>query len=621
MSYKKDRKKHFRRKRRTMVAAALVTGCSLLLGGCRNSPVLTEIIYTDDVSKVDSTQQQLQNTQSKKRSGKRKNKKAESDTKRDTEKKKAVQEQTADEQKQKTTSVEQNRNTEDTAGNSEEAQKKNPDSGGNGSRSADKKSGGSEEKDRNGEQADKTGNGIQKGKKADPETKGKNGKGKTEEKNSDVNGTGEEEKKDGNKITVTDGEGRKVKIPENVEKVTAAGAAAPMVEMIAGRGRLLASSASFTESSIAETVFGKKEVSAVKQWWSGDGKSGISSSDFRKLLKESPDICLEFSGEDTFSNTQIRQLRKKGIAYLALPALDSREHLEEAVTIVGEIFRKTSGVKGAAAKARAYTDWVEDTAEEVKGRVSGEKYSVYIAAYASDISYTLKHTNNDLPAAAELTDGKRGKGVAIAWSESKPELVSTFMKIGGVTNESSRYSRYAATEGLYVSPMFHQFEPTFSSDAFTYYGGNNIAISADLFVTHRITDGYYYLGSEEFPGIIVADEKIGKQIRNNWFWKYHGGAKVKGEADWPAGYKSDSGRLYYGSVIADYDIYVNPSGLGDWAEGSVESPLEAYWAANRFSDGSAYSDSDVINRTEQFYSKFFDADLSDAQIKEILHFQ
>lgn len=614
-------KNFFRKKYGKRAAAVTAAVCvAVTLSGCRNSPVLTQVVYTKDASKADTTQKQLENTDHGQKRDDLKNKVADSDTRRQTKEKKAVQQKTARDTKKNTASVDQKKNAQDTAGISQKASRKTSSGAGTGTKHTDTSAGGgkgsakSPRKDAAGSKTGKGKNG------SSAKNSAKDGKGGTKDKNSSVNGGKGNGKNGGSKITVTDGGGKKVRIPKNVKTVTAVGPAAVMVEMLGGDGRLAGSSADFTGSSLAQTVFGSKEMSSVQKWWSADGKSHISASNFQKLLKKKPDVCFEISGEDTFTSSQVKQLEKAGIAYMALPALDSKEHLEEAVTIVGTTLRRSSGVKSAKARAQEYTDWVEKTVRETSGKSNGEKYSLYIAKYDSDISYTLKNTNNDLPAAANLTGGSHGKGVAIAWSKSKPELVSTFMKAGGVTNESSRYSRYAQTDGLYVSPMFHQFDPVFSSDAYTYYGGNNIAISADLFVTHRISDGYYYLGSKEFPGIIVADSSIKRKIEHNWFWKYHGGARVEGEADWATGYKSASGNLYYGSVISDYSIYVNPSGLGDWAEGSVESPLEAYWVSNRFSDGSTFSDAEVISKTRAFYKKFFGVSLSDTQIRDILHF-
>lgn len=53
----------------------------------------------------------------------------------------------------------------------------------------------------------------------------------------------------------------------------------------------------------------------------------------------------------------------------------------------------------------------------------------------------------------------------------------------------------------------------------------------------------------------------------------------------------------------------------DWANGSLESPLAAYWLACQF-DG-VYTLDEVKSETQSFYQTFFGAALSDKQLKQI----
>jgi ABC-type Fe3+-hydroxamate transport system substrate-binding protein len=601
--FRKPGKKNKKMKRIGIAAILAVFAASVT--GCRPSPVLREIVYTENTSLVDTTVKQLKSEDDGQQTDDLVSKQLEdAKTKRDTEKKKAVQDDNS-KHTGESAEVTDSDTAKDTAG-SGSSSKDRKNSKGNGSTSDDTLSAADDAKDQNQNN---------NGDKADSNTENN---GSDTDKNSDNSGGSDEKETAGaKKKKVTDASGKEVSVPENVGMVTAVGPAAAMVEMLGGEGRLMGTSESFKSSSTAQSLF--SDLSDVKTWWEEDGNNAISSSDFAVLLKAKPDVCFEISGQDTFTNSQISQLEKAGISYVVLPALSSSQNLKDAVTIVGETLAKNKTIgKSAASIAKDYCDWVDDTVDTVSGKTSDKKlYSVYISRYAPDISYTLKHTNNDLPADSGVSGGK-GKGVAITWSSKKAELISTYMKTAGVTNEGTNNTRLNATEGVYVAPMFHQFDPTFSNSDYTYYGGGETAISADLFVTHRVnSSSYYLLGSTQFPAIVVASDEVKTQIQDNWFWK-HRTAKIEGKLDWKAGYLADSGNAYYSSVVGNYDIYVNPSGIGDWAEGSVESPLEAYWVAYHFQG--SFSKDRVISETKSFYKKFFKHDLSTEQVKSILNF-
>ena len=53
----------------------------------------------------------------------------------------------------------------------------------------------------------------------------------------------------------------------------------------------------------------------------------------------------------------------------------------------------------------------------------------------------------------------------------------------------------------------------------------------------------------------------------------------------------------------------------DWAEGSVESPLEAYWVAYEFYG--TYTLDQVKSKTSEFYSTFFGVTLSSSELTAI----
>jgi hypothetical protein len=53
----------------------------------------------------------------------------------------------------------------------------------------------------------------------------------------------------------------------------------------------------------------------------------------------------------------------------------------------------------------------------------------------------------------------------------------------------------------------------------------------------------------------------------------------------------------------------------NWAEGSVESPLEAYWLARKLQN--AYTMETVQAKTREFYQEFFHLTLSGGELSSI----
>jgi hypothetical protein len=67
--------------------------------------------------------------------------------------------------------------------------------------------------------------------------------------------------------------------------------------------------------------------------------------------------------------------------------------------------------------------------------------------------------------------------------------------------------------------------------------------------------------------------------------------------------------------VGEYGVYVIPRGMLSWAEGSVESPLEAYWVACKLQN--AFTMDEVQAKTQEFYQTFFNVTLSGDQLSAI----
>lgn len=401
---------------------------------------------------------------------------------------------------------------------------------------------------------------------------------------------------------VVDGAGRTVVLPDNVETVTAVRWAAQMVEMLGGSGRLAAADSDFLSSSLASAAF--PDLGGVKQLWTGDGSNHISSDGFTALLELHPDVCFEISGENTFTNAQISRLEEAGIAYVVLPKLNSVANLETALSLMAQILdtNHTTG-ESASTIARSYASWVNSTVSTVKSKTSDRALtSLYIAGWDTDAQYVLNNTHG--------VSFPTGLGLAYAYSPLKAQFLTTFMSAANIANESTRIaSLYRDTDYLYVTPMFQQFMPTVEGTMATYYDSTGkIAASKELFVSRSAGgDTYYELGNSAYPAIIAANADVKKQIEDNFYWQAHELTDT--------GYYVADGMNFYHGVAGPYDIYVLPQGMCSWADGSLESPLTAYWLAYQF-DG-IYTLDEVKSQTQNFYQTFFGLTLTEKQLQDL----
>lgn len=401
---------------------------------------------------------------------------------------------------------------------------------------------------------------------------------------------------------VVDGAGRTVTLPENVETVTAVGWAAQMVEMLGGGGRLAAADSALLSSSLAGAAFA--DLGGVQALWSGDGSSPLSDRDFAALLSLEPDVCFEISGENTFTNAQLSRLEEAGTAYVVLPKLTSTASLDTALDLLAQILETnyTTGERAASIASR-YTSWVSSTLSAVKSKTSGTALtSLYIAGWDESAQYVLNNTQG--------VAFPTGLGLAYAYSPRKAQLLTTFMAAANITNESTRIaSLYRDSDYLYVTPMFQQFSPTVSGELATYYDSTGrTAASKELFVSRSLGgDSYCELGSAAYPAVIAANGDVKAQLESNFFWQAHELTDT--------GYYAAGGVTFYHGVAGAFQVYVLPQGMCDWAEGSVESPLLALWLACQFHG--AYTLDQVKTETQSFYQTFFGAALTDQQLRQI----
>lgn len=443
------------------------------------------------------------------------------------------------------------------------------------------------------------------------------------------------------KKVVTDADGVEHEIPEDVYSVTAVGAAAPIVAMVGGIDRLIGSSESYVSNALVKMLYNNDPNDQVNTWWSGDGSGQISEGNFEQLLEAKPDVCFEISGQYTFSSDQITRMEECGISYMPLPALSSSENMIEVVRIVADVLDTNESTGQAASTiAKSYSDWVGKVISDgEKLRDELEYYTIYISDWV-DVSYQRAYEPGiseyivDFPESSGVVNGS-GSGVAVASADLDNQPFFELWEYAGIrdmcTNQDSEAYHYAHPQewgytGMYVFPYMTEFGlPVFSDESYffppiewdegvlkmTIYpeAGGIFNVCYGLTIPdYKMGDLYenktHLGGGGRYSAIVVADEYVKSKIESSPQWQ-------------PGFLDGTSVEAYANDIAGDYDIFINPTGLGSWADGSVDAPLETYWIMNKISG--VVSDSQLSKEVKNFYLDFFGITLSDAQIDGIIN--
>ena len=606
-------------KKNITVLAVIALLLAVTLSGCRPSPVIVQVYYTDTATEIDYDHEELDPDDEEGEEDEQFDETDDEDSERSNE--------------EMTEAVGQPDPDQDTAPSDDQSARlvysDNADSNGE----AEGRTGVSDNDNKETEPEPETETGSEPETEPEPETEsGSESEPVTEEEPSDdenetsADDEGEnqeipgDEDDDADKRLVTDANGQEQKLPEYVRRVIACGYAAQMTELLGGEGWLYASNADFTGSWLVKKCCPDVADGTVKTFWSGDGSSHNQLTvDFSEIenLGEGT-LYIEISGQNTLTADQISRFEAGGGAYYVIPEVNSKESLINAVRYVEAAMNDPS----ASAKAQQYIDWVNGVSV-TKGSMS--YYGLYLTGYRN-VGYRFTSTSYNyasLPEASGAQSGS-GSGVATAYTALSSQLVTTYMNMAGISNESTDTVFTPWTKEVYVTPMFRNLEPVFSSDEYGYYNAGSVA-TWDYFLCHQTTgagsDSYAYLGNEYFPAVIVADSDTRTAIENDWFWKYHGVSYwSSGGISIPVyrGYvPQDNSTMFPSSIEDDYEILVNPCGFSNWAEVSVDSPLEAYWAAAAITG--TVSEAELYSKIKGFYNTFFSVSLSDGEVETILN--
>ncbi len=452
----------------------------------------------------------------------------------------------------------------------------------------------------------------------------------TEENPTEENNNGGSENQNENQ-EIVDPNGELKTVVSGEGRVAAVGEAATLVCMLAGVERLCATSESQATGTLIQQAFPIDEEEC-EILWSGDGSSRLSDEDFATLLEIGPDAVFYLSGTNTFTSDQLAQLKEAEIEYYPLD-FTSMDGVEEAVYNMGIAL-------GDEAEDRAdeYLDWCDALEKELSSVDAVDTVFIqdWDAAAVTTVTYNDEVVIDEQDGAAVIrvgTDWNRGfleyaeEYAAITdrskdpsgWSSNLADyctadgslcLISALR--GGAYIEESLWGSYTVLTGFHAS--LSKYESS-TVCAFTLLQG---------------------LGDVSFPGVIVSNESVKEQllaselwdldtystVYSMWFIPDYSNLTVPAISlisNPPTVYKfADYGYSYwyycYGNILADYGVYVNPTGgIGSWMDGSAESVLEAVWAAAMLS---GYDKESMYETIQDFYSTFYGLELTTSEIDD-----
>ena len=615
------RKRHKKKKSCFAVLCVLVLSLALSLGGCKNTDVLEEIVYQDNYEIDPDTEQISQSDTDKAQEDEDLNAKEQdedTDRTKETETTSSV-EGDADNDTENNASLKIADDADTTEGTSDETK-----SSKNGSASGEK-SGSSSNKSSSGN------NGSSK-------KKNKSNQGTGEADDDEITaGTRKE-----NDAEIIDANGSYVKIPSDVETVAAVGEVAVIVEMLGGDGRLVATSESLTDNELAQKVF--DDLDDVKTLWEEDGTEGISSSDFKKLVKLCPDVCLVTSGESIFTDAQLETLEENDIPVVTVYRMNIADNILENVDLIGELLGSdtSDGKKNAVKMAQKYTTWYEKYISQNKGKRFTDytltDYNNDVVSSGGSVKYLNSQGSGYYTLFIEYWDttadvsvySNESYGLVASWSGGAGATdsgysnspLSYYMSMASVVNSAAAES---ARLGLkkqytwYVNGWLNTQIVVYISGQFTDYKASDSSNGPYLSrvrtsALENTQLNTVALGSDDFDTVIVANSNIKTRLKSSMLLKSYDLQTEGGYSYY--GFKS-GGLRYETSVTDDYDIVVNPYGVSCWYEGSVEAPLEMMWIGYTFGTTSA-DEEDLYDVIRTFYDTFYDYDISDSDIAKIL---
>ncbi|MCD7887695.1 MAG: hypothetical protein LUG44_08825, partial [Clostridiales bacterium] len=385
--------------------------------------------------------------------------------------------------------------------------------------------------------------------------------------------------------------------------------------------------------------------------WDGDGSSPMSDENFEKLLAMKPGLCVYISGYQTFSSTQITQLEAAGITCKPVDGFTSVDDIEDTVNELATLLGDTSADGGTNAPeiAASYLDWCADIKEDL-ANIETSSEIVFIEDWdetaETEVTYESGSIVLDTGAAViRVGTGFRPLNDCLGYANvtdyaAKPTAVTNLIMFyhSYFSSLKTWYNRYPDSgELVYISPVRGRLASPFDQQTVDLHFSNMSSGIGEMYVyftDHSSEDDFAeqgrtvsfgavpYLGYDSFTTVIVKDAQIGQSLKDSWSWQtndttYYGYGTAgffTGGTELHAG--ADTENTYYSTILGVYDVIVNPTGLGDWVDGSAESILESVWVACQVQG--YYTENKMKNIIVDFYSTFYGYDLSATELADIL---
>lgn len=447
--------------------------------------------------------------------------------------------------------------------------------------------------------------------------------------------------------------------PPKVDRIAAYGDAATIVQMVGGKGALVAADGTLLKSKF-KSVFADEGASSIATGWSDDGSA--SKIDVDAIIKAKADtiLCFDSDYQKGIPKADRNKLKKAKVTFTVIPALTNTTYIKAAVDKVGQMLSEAKDI-GQAGKTEensdGYADFadglVEDCVAANGGKLAGSgvyenknggKYTT-----DTDAPYTLLIDGFD--ADARFSKAFRGwkldsgKGVALATVGWKSSPASFYLQCGGLINNAA-YKSTSSDSGR--MPVW-QFNTNLLSIAKSSWSRvpegvpdgnlNKSAWTGTLLTTsvNKASNGVgASFGSGTFPNVIAATKKIKSQFVSasksdgDLYYPYGlvrsdvtntFGRKVGGDVLWSCvgidGADAGEENIFGKDKTVSSAVLVNPHGLfSSWLGGSPEGVLEAAWA----NDVAAGNGTKVgyESKIEDFYKDFYRYDLTSDQVDDIV---
>ena len=428
-----------------------------------------------------------------------------------------------------------------------------------------------------------------------------------------------------------DPDGKNASLPQNVHTVAACGQYALIVQMLAGKGSLVAADSEWLTSIKKSGAFKNEGLDNVVAAWSGDGtKKG--SADYEELRDLHPDcLLIESESRCGLAKAELKKLKSSGVSVVKMPKLGEVDtpdsNVTQAVEIVGELLKDAGSTiqYDAQTMAETYVSMHDEAIDNCVSSNGGYTYKIYGGA---SYGYIYQGTKEKGKATTKLSSTRFTTAYIDSWTKVNKSKVSsgrTFgdAKMGYLSSASEKLDcsdgiglsatatsknfllidYYLQCSGAQdnslerVKPVMYSSSSGYSrpyavapgsTDSFSSLDGKVVKRTSPSAMWYSPTgdsgSNWVTVGDESYPGVIVRTKKIAKSLLTS-------ANKIKG---------------FY-NVGQKYYVYTMPVGLaGNWADGTVESYLTAPWAFDMLRGETSLAN--ASSYISAFYETFYRVD-------------